>query len=137
MENLYKKISDLSLNEYPDIVEDAQTHHTSSGAPAKLRIYIVDGSYLDVWLSGSGKYSYHWERRHITGQIHRHDNAPHPIWSHVKTFPKHYHAGSDDRVLESYVPDDPMQAVRTILTFIREILGTSQANPPHQQNSSR
>ena len=38
MENLYKKISDLSLNEYPDIVEDSQTHSTPSGAPAKLRI---------------------------------------------------------------------------------------------------
>ena len=78
MERLYNRISDLSLNEYPDIVEDSQTHSTPSGAPAKLRIHMVDGSYLDIWLSGSGKYSYHWERRHVTGQIHRHDNAPHP-----------------------------------------------------------
>lgn len=58
MENLYKSISDTSLNEYPDIVEDAQIHHTPSGAPAKLRIHIVDGSYLDIWFSVSGKYSY-------------------------------------------------------------------------------
>lgn len=57
MEDLYRNISDLSLNEFPDTVEDAQILHTSSGTPAKLRIYIVDGSYLDVWLSGSGKYS--------------------------------------------------------------------------------
>ena len=124
MENIYGKISDLSLYEHPDIVEDSQTHYTSSGAPAKLRVYIVDGSYLDVWLSGSGKYSYHWEKRHIQGSMYRHDNAPHPKWNHVKTFPKHYHEGSDDRVQESYIQDDPMQAVRTILTFIREKLGS-------------
>jgi len=128
LENLYKNISDLSMNEYPDIVEDTQTHHTPSGAPAKLRIHIVNGSYLDVWLSASGKYSYHWEQRHITGQIHRHDNAPHPKWSHLKTFPKHYHAGSDDQVQESHLPDDPMQAAKTLLNLIRETLGTSRAN---------
>jgi len=84
---------------------------------------------LDVWLSGSGKYSYHWEHRHITGQIHRHDNAPHPTWSHLKTFPKHHHARSDDKVQESHLPDDPMQAARALLSFIRETLGTSRGNP--------
>ena len=124
MENLYRKISNLSLKEYPDIVEDAQIHHTPSGTPAKLRIHIVDGSYLDIWLSKSGKYSYHWEQRHLKGRMYRHDNAPHPRWRHVKTFPKHYHEGSDDRVQESHVPDDPMQAVRTLLTFIRQKLGS-------------
>ena len=129
MENLYKNISDLSLNEYPDIVEDAQTHHTPSGAPAKLRIHIVDGSHLDIWLSGSGKYSYHWERRHITGEIHRHDNAPHQRWRHLETFPKHFHTGSDDKVQESHLPDDPTQAVKVILGFIRETLGTRRENP--------
>jgi hypothetical protein len=129
LENLYREISNLSLDEYPDVVEDIHIHHTPSGTPAKLRVYIVDGSYLDIWLSGSGKCSYHWEHRHTTGQIHRHDNAPHPSWSHVKTFPKHYHEGSDNRVQESYLPDDPMQAVRIILTFIRERLGAGLANP--------
>ena len=130
MEDLYRNISDLSLTEYPDIVEDAQIHRTSSGASAKLRIHIVDGSYLDVWLSRSGKYSYHWERRHLQGQMYRHDNAPHPKWSHVKTFPKHYHKGSDDQVQESYIPDEPTQAVRTLLTFIRETLRSDQTNTP-------
>ncbi len=128
MEDLYKSISDTILDEYPDIVEDAQTHRTSSGAPTKLRVYIVDGSYLDVWLSASGKYSYHWERTHVTGEIHRHDNAPHPKHSHVKTYPKHYHAGSDDHVKESHIPDDSTQAARAILSFIRETLGKNRAN---------
>ena len=124
LENLYQKISDLTLSEYPDIVEDAQTHHTPSGAPTKLRIYIIDGSYLDIWLSDTGKYSYHWEQRHKNGKLYRHDNAPHPKWSHVKTFPKHYHEGSHDTVQESYIPNDPTQAARAFLTFIREKLET-------------
>jgi len=67
----------MSQTEYPDIVEDAQTHHTPAGTPQKLRIHITDGSYLDVWLSHTAKYSYHWERRHINGKQYRHDNAPH------------------------------------------------------------
>ena len=42
MENLYREISNLGMNEYPDIVEDAHIHHTSSGTPAKLRLSIVE-----------------------------------------------------------------------------------------------
>jgi hypothetical protein len=105
LEGFYRKISYTRLNEYPDIVADAQINHASSGAHAKIKIHIVDESYLGVWLSRSGKYSYNWERRHLQGQMHRHNNAPHPKWRHVQTFPKHYHKGSDDRVWESYIPD--------------------------------
>ena len=126
MENLYRNISDTSHTEYPDIVEDTQIHRTPSGTPEKLRIHFVDGSYMDVWLSRSGKYSYHWERRHLQGQIHRHNNAPHPRWRHVKTFPKHYHKGSEDRVQESHIPEEPTQAVKTLLDFVRETLEPSK-----------
>jgi hypothetical protein len=122
VEHTYITLINLSTTEYPDIVEDAQIHHTPSGIPTKIRIYITDGSYLDIWLSSSGKYSYHWEQRHINGRLFRHDNAPHPNWSHVKTFPKHYHEGSHDNVQESNIPDDPTQAARAFLTFIRESL---------------
>ena len=122
LELIYKKLINQSLTEYPDIVEDAQIHHTPSGTPTKIRIYITDGSYLDIWLSSSGKYSYHWEQRHINGKLYRHDNAPHPKWSHIKTYPKHYHSGIQDNVHESHISHEPAQALKEFLTFIRESL---------------
>jgi len=122
LESIYQKISDQCKSGYPDIVEEVQILYTSSGTPTKLRAYIVDGSYLDIWLAKSSKYSYHWEQRHINGKLYRHDNAPHPKWSHVKTYPKHYHNMSNGTVEESNIPDDPIQAVSAFLTFIRESL---------------
>jgi len=83
---------------------------------------LKDEIFVDVWLSISGKYSYHWEHRHIRGLIHRHDNAPHIRWKGIKTFPKHFHDGSEDNVVESSIPDDPISATKYFLDFAREFL---------------
>ena len=55
--------------EFSEIVVDTRMIKLPSGEPLKLRVYILDGSFLDVWISISGKYSYHWERRHIDGAV--------------------------------------------------------------------
>jgi hypothetical protein len=120
MERLYKKISELCRSEYPDIVNDAEIHYKSSGTPVKLRVHIIDGSFLDIWLSNTGKYSYHWERRHINGRIYRHDNAPHKKRALVNTFPKHFHQGTEEKVVESSIPDDPIKAVRYVMDYVRK-----------------
>jgi hypothetical protein len=94
-----------------------------TGDPLKLRLDIVDGSLLDVFLSASGRYSYHWERRLIgKGGLYRHDNAPHERWRHVVTFPKHFHDGSEGNVVESYISDNPEGALQEFLTFVRHKL---------------
>jgi len=81
---------------------------------------VVDGSLVDVYLSASGKYSYHWERRlTAAGDLYRHDNAPHGKWRVVSTFPKHFHDGSEDNVGESHISDSPEQALREFLSFVR------------------
>ena len=87
LEELFSRIIELVLTEFSDIVVDVQLRFTSSGAVERLRIFLKDESYVDVWLSALGKYSYHWEHRHVRGLIHRHDNAPHNKWRQVKTFP--------------------------------------------------
>ena len=48
----------------------------------KLRVEILDGSYIAFWWSTQipGRYAYHWERGHIDGTIYRHDNIPHLSW---------------------------------------------------------
>lgn len=87
----------------------------------KLRLYVSDGSYIDIWFSRRipGRYAYHWERRHIDGSIYRHDNRPHARLTGMKTFPKHFHDGSDGNVEESFLSDDPGDAVRSFLEFAR------------------
>ena len=88
----------------------------------ELRIVLNDGSFVDVWFSLklSRRYSYHWERRAIDGKVYRHDNAPHRRWRSVATFPKHLHNGSESDVSESYISQDPQEALREFLTFVRE-----------------
>jgi len=68
-------------------------------------------------MGSSGKYSLHWERRHINGTIYRYDNALH--WKNVSTFPDHFHDGSEKKGTPSYLPKDPLKALKWILEFIR------------------
>jgi len=50
-----KKLAEIAEREFPDIVEFTEITH-------KLRIFIVDGSFVDVWLSKRlNRYAYHWE----------------------------------------------------------------------------
>ena len=119
----YEALKTIALNEFGDVVVSAQIMSLPTGDPLKLRLDIVDGSLLDVFISVSGRYSYHWERRLIgKGDLYRHDNAPHNRWRHVATFPKHFHDGSENNVVESSISDDPEKAMREFLTFVRRKL---------------
>ncbi len=119
----YEVLKAIALSEFGDVVVSAQIMSLPTGDPLKLRLDIADGSLLDVFISVSGRCSYHWERRLIgKGDLYRHDNAPHNRWRYVATFPKHFHDGSDDNVVESLISDDPEKAVREFLTFVRRKL---------------
>lgn len=119
----YRALKTIALSEFADVIVDAQIMSLPTGDPLKLRFDIVDGSLLDVFISPSGRYSYHWERHLIaTGELYRHDNAPHERWRHVATFPKHFHSGRESNVVESHISDSPRQAIREILTFVRHKL---------------
>jgi Family of unknown function (DUF6516) len=60
----------------------------------------------------------------VDGTIYRHDNMPHPHWQDTLSFPKHFHAGDQDTVLESTLTADPEQALQEFLLFAtRKIAG--------------
>jgi len=122
LEPVFRGLVEVILREFSDITVDVRLCFTSSGTVERLRVFLKDESFVDIWLSPSGKYSYHWEHRHVNGFIHRHDNAPHNRWRRVKTFPRHFHDGSEDNVVESNIPDEPVEAVRFFLEFIRRKL---------------
>lgn len=117
-----ERLREIAELEFADVVVQAFVPEVN-----QLRIILTDSSFVDIWFSLKlpGRYSYHWERRAIDGQIYRHDNAPHKRWRSVDTFPRHFHDGSEDRVVESHLSEEPEQALRQFLTFSRERLAAA------------
>lgn len=113
------QLKDIAVIEFGDIVEDVIITDIN-----QMRIFLKDDSFVDVWysLKIKGRYSYHWERKHIDGLIYRHDNAPHKKWQYTTTFPKHFHEGEEDTVSESNINETPNEGLREFLHFTRERL---------------
>ncbi len=74
---LYSGLLDIATKEFGTIVESGEILYSQSKEPWKLRIYLYDSSFIDIYYSIKCKYSYHWDRRLTKNQIFRHDNAPH------------------------------------------------------------
>ncbi|MEE8402988.1 MAG: DUF6516 family protein [Candidatus Hydrothermarchaeaceae archaeon] len=112
----YERFSQILEGEFPDIV----VHHNFISG--KLRVHIIDESYLDIWFSQKlrGRFAYHWERRKVDGRIYRYDNRPHEELKHMKSYPKHFHNGCDKNVEESTFSDGPEDALRGFLAMMRE-----------------
>jgi hypothetical protein len=119
-------LREIATREYADIVIGTLTPGAN-----ELRIFLRDGSFVDVWFSLklTGRRSYHWERQAIDGSVYRHDNAPHQRWQAVSTFPDHFHDGSEDRVAESHLSPIPEDALRQFLSFIRGRMAAASAKP--------
>jgi hypothetical protein len=92
---------------------------------AKLRVLLTDTSYVDVWLSRtlSGRFGFHWERRHLDGRIYRYDNFPDTDWSSVRTFPAHFHDGDQDTVVAAPFAVTSEQGFREFMAFVQEQVG--------------
>ena len=115
----YFRLKNIALQEFPDIVVSASILRGPLNVAKSLRLFFIDESFLEIWISDK-KHSYHWQR--TDGKIYRHDNAPHKKHKHINTFPKHFHYGSEDNVKESKIDDNPDNALRDFLKFIRENL---------------
>jgi hypothetical protein len=88
----YDTLRQIASVEFDDIVVYTEVTRLPTGDPLKLRLNLVDSSFIDIYLSVTGRYSYHWERR-FTGknELYRHDNAPHKKWRSISTYPRHFH----------------------------------------------
>lgn len=115
---LYKNLLDIAINEFKTIIESGEIFYSQSKEPWKLRLYVCDGSFIDIYYSVKDKYSYHWDRRLVNKKIYRHDNAPHKRWQDILTFPKHFHDGSEENVVPSHISDNPEVALREVLRFV-------------------
>ncbi len=115
---LYKNLLDIAISEFKTIIESGEIFYSQSKEPWKLRLYLCDGSFTDIYFSVKGNYSYHWDRRLLNNKIYRHDNAHHQRWKDLSTFPKHFHNGSEEVVVPSHISDDPESALRDFLSFV-------------------
>lgn len=113
----------IARGEFADIVTDVYR------VDAKLRLLLIDESYLDFWWSEvqEGRFAHHWNRQNVDGSIHRHDNSPHRRWKRIKTFPQHYHREHEESVTESFLPEKPQEAMRAFLAFCREVIRIGKA----------
>lgn len=116
----YHLLAEIARNKHPDIVSETKIIGKRTRGSSKLRIVFKDGSFLDIWLTPTGKYSYHWEQRAQRGIFYRHDNAPdHP---EVSSYPKHIHNGTEQNIQPSDISDVPQIALVHLLDIIRETL---------------
>lgn len=113
----YQTLEKIARTDFSDIVKDTALIGGRSAQPNKLRVYFIDGSFLDVWLSEGNDYSYHWEQRAVRGVIHRWDNAPdHP---EIGTFPHHFHDGKENKIISSRLNTHFKIAFKEVLGFIK------------------
>lgn len=121
---LYNRLKKVSLIEHGDIVLDAEIIKSQTGRARKLRLVLIDNTYVDVWYSEDRRYAYHWEQSGRWNFIYRHDNAPHKSWATVSTFPKHCHEGTESNVKDSHLSDDPEKAICEFLGQVRLLMIT-------------
>lgn len=120
---IYEKLQHIALEEFNEIVVQTEIQRLPTGDPRKLRLFLLDDSFIDIFISVTGRYSYHWSRINAeNGAIYRHDNAPHKVWRSVATYPKHFHNGSEKNVIESAINDQPTDAVREFCRFVSQKL---------------
>lgn len=115
VDSLIEKLKELAISLYPEIVIDTEIIY------GKLRIYIIDGSFIDIWISRRllGRYAIHWERRHIDGTIYRWDNTPHEVHKNISTFPHHFHEKVDHNVKPFHYPRSMEETIIRILEYVK------------------
>lgn len=119
-EEIYSQLAQLALSDFADIVESTRV------IEGKLRVFLKDESFIDIWLSvkKKGIYAYHWERRNVDGTMYRYNNLPDRDAKKLQTYPKHFHNGMQENVVESNLSDEPNEAMRALLEFARKVIKT-------------
>lgn len=102
--------------EFADIVVDAALLRE------KLRLFLRDGSFVDIWLSKrlADRFGFHWERRHLDGAMYRYDNFPDIAWVDITTYPRHFHNGSQNAVEAAPFPAGVLVGFRSFMVFVRQ-----------------
>lgn len=105
-------------------VEFADIVRTSIRIDYKMRIILINGSFIDVFISEKlpNKFGFHWECMDEPGTIYRYDNVPDKRWKNLETYPFHFHKCSQDAVENSSFPQTPIEGFKAFMEFVKEKL---------------
>lgn len=119
----YSRFVGICESQFPDIITAWIIKSN------KLRLFIIDGSYMDVWFSVTlaNRFAYHWERRLVDGSIYRLDNRPHQELISLSGYPVHFHNGVDSVVEESTFSIDLEAAFIEFLEMVRQRVGNTKS----------
>ena len=98
----------IAQEEFSDIVVDVELHAD------RVRLILIDGSWIDVRYPVEAKFSFHWQR---SNKIYRIDTAPHH--KSIKTFPRHIHFGSEENVIEDHVLEENVSPEENFKKFMQ------------------
>ena len=95
---------------------------TSFMVEHKLRIMLRNTSFVDIHLSQKlpNKFSFHWETKDKAGSFYRYDNFPDKNWSHLPSYPYHFHRGNQDAVEAPPFPLTPVEGFIGFMEFVRD-----------------
>jgi len=82
----------------------------------RLRVYLDDGSFIDIRYANPQEYSLHWQGEN---KIIRVDTAPHH--PHLASYPRHVHLFREDNIVNDDITilgDNPVENVRRFLEFV-------------------
>jgi len=115
LEGILERLDRVVEVEFGDLVTSTKMEQN------KLRVYIIDESFVDVFNSFSlpDRWAFQWERQHLDNTMYRHDNIPHARWKSISSFPWHFHNGNEENVEWSNFGDDPVENLRNFFKFIR------------------
>ena len=110
----FEEIASLCMTEFSHVVKSASVFEPRTN---RIRLELVDGSFIDIHQTADGRYSYHWER---ADGFYRFNNAPH--FDHIESTPHHLHIGKE-RVTGSDVRGVSQDDVRKVLRFVEGLKG--------------
>ena len=58
--SVYNSLLELVNKEFKDICEDANIMFASTGRAQKVRIFLIDNTIVDVWLSRETALPFYW-----------------------------------------------------------------------------
>lgn len=58
----YETLRRIVLTEFGDVVVTTDIQQLPTGDARKLRLQMVNNSFMDIFISVTGRYSYHWDR---------------------------------------------------------------------------
>ena len=108
--------------EFGSLIADSQPYGE------KPRLFLSDGSYVDLWLSRRPheRFGFHWERRHLDATFYRYDNFPNTAWRDIAGYPHHFHNGSQDAVTSTPFAIDLLAGFREFMTFVAAKLSSGR-----------